>query len=182
MAATAHSRKFASWGSREVGERHFPRMPFMWTQSCHFPGNSVKQGLGAISQSTIAVHVASFREHITERQKHNYSQKGRPRLAFLFSSQPSRLARRTVLCQVGSCRLQALALALTPGTQATFSAKGSLLIHMGRASWPSLQAAVMLPLTQNHHGLQSTVGPQLQFRWKEHGDRRRSWNPSLTSL
>lgn len=64
-------------------------MPFMWTQSCHFPGNSVNQGLGAISQSTIAVLVASFREHRTERQGrqgHNYSQKDRPRHALLFSS------------------------------------------------------------------------------------------------
>lgn len=32
----------------EVGrqERHSPRMPFMWTQSCHFPSNSVNQDLG----------------------------------------------------------------------------------------------------------------------------------------
>lgn len=51
IAATTQQK---SSPAGEVGrrERHFPRMPFMWTQSCHFPSNSVNQDLGAISQST----------------------------------------------------------------------------------------------------------------------------------
>ena len=34
----------------EGGQRDFSRMPFMWTQSCHFPGNSVNQDLGQLTK------------------------------------------------------------------------------------------------------------------------------------
>lgn len=131
IAATTHGKKFSSRGGGRP-ERDFRRMPFMWTQSCHFPGSSVNQDLGAISQSTVAVHVAGFRKRITERQGHNHNQgagPGKPCSSVHGPAEWDWLQGLEKLAVSWEAAGRELALVPTPGVHTAFSGKGSANSH-----------------------------------------------------